>query len=293
MASTAPHGDGIRVWHQSITDLTRLVSYRDALTEHARTVCGPDVTVDVHGVAPGTYPEGAAPIRTTCYPWAHSLLSVQIVRNAILAEQQGYDAFACSCFLDPALREVRSAVDIPVVSVLESSLLNAPVVAGSVGLLGLGGAMAADMLALARGYGLSDRIAAMVPITPELTELDLENSALDLENSANHHAVLDRVRDAGRRALVSGAELLVPAEGMLNTLLVRLGVTEVDGVPVLDSYGLLLRQAEMYVRLWRGTGLRTSRHGRYARAPESLREHLTAVTAATLADGPATPGESP
>jgi allantoin racemase len=276
----------IRIWHQSITDLDRLPSYRDALTSHARHVAAGTFTVDVHGVDPGTYPDGVAPIRTTCYPWLHSLLSTQIVRNAIRAEQEGYDAVACSCFLDPALREARAAVDIPVVSVLETSLTCSSVVAGSVGLLGLGGAMAADMRTLAAGYGLDGRIAAMVPIDPELTELELEDPG-------RRGTVLERVRRAGQAACAAGAELLVPAEGMLNTLLVRLGVTELDGVPVLDAYGLLLRQAEMYVRLWRGTGLRTSRAGRYARAPEALRRHVTAATARAFAAGyPAVPSTS-
>ncbi|MFI5612739.1 aspartate/glutamate racemase family protein [Amycolatopsis sp. NPDC051903] len=262
----------IRIWHQSITELERLPSYAEALREHAAAVCGPDVTVDVHGVAPGTYPEGVAPIRTTCYPWAHQLLCDQIVLAAIEAERAGYDAVACSCFLDPALREARSVVDIPVVSALETSLTESSVVAGPVGMLGLGGAMAADMLVLARGYGLADRIAAMVPVTPELTEHELDDPA-------NHATVVERVRRAGRTAIAAGAELLIPGEGMLNTLLARRGVTEIDGVPVLDAFGLVVHHAEMFVRLRRATELRTSRQGRYAKPPDSLRRHLTAATA--------------
>ncbi|HEY6492713.1 MAG TPA: aspartate/glutamate racemase family protein [Trebonia sp.] len=266
----------MRIWHQSITDLTRLPGYRTALAEHAAAVCEPSVAVDLHGVEPGTYPPGLAPIETTCYPWLSSLLTIQVVQNIIGAERAGYDAVIISCFLDPGLREARSAVDIPVVSALESALLAAPVVAGSVGLVGLGGAMAADMKRLADGYGLGGRIAAIVPVTPGITELEIDSPD-------SREAVVERVDRAAREAVAAGAELIVPAEGVLNAILVRAGVTELAGVPVLDSFGLLLSQAVSYAGLWRRTGLRTSRRGLYARAPEAARTHITAVTARAVA----------
>lgn len=262
----------IRIWHQSVTDLTRLTRYRDALHRHARVACRDDVRVDVHGVAPNTYPEGVPPIETTCYPWMSSLLSTQIVHNAIRAEQEDYNAVAISCFLDPGLREARASVDIPVVSILETSLLATRAVAGSVGLVGLGGAMASDMLRLADNYGLTERIAAVVPVTPPITELELD----DLSSSSE---VVDRVTRAARATVKAGAELIVPAEGVLNTVLVGLGVTEIDNVPVLDAYGLLLNQAVMFADLWLRTGLRTSRSGVYAKPPDFLRRHVTAATA--------------
>lgn len=34
----------MRIWHQSITDLTRLPGYRTALAEHVSTVCEPSVS---------------------------------------------------------------------------------------------------------------------------------------------------------------------------------------------------------------------------------------------------------
>lgn len=266
----------MRIWHQSITDLTRLPGYRTALAEHVSTVCEPSVTVDLHGVEPGTYPEGMAPIETTCYPWLSSLLTVQVVQNIVRAEREGYDAVTISCFLDPGLREARSAVDIPVVSALESALLAAPVVAGSVGLVGLGGAMAADMKRLADGYGLGSRIAAIVPVTPAITELEIDSPG-------GRESAVERVDRAARTAVTAGAELIVPAEGVLNAILVRAGVTELAGVPVLDSFGLLLTHAVAYAGLWRRTGLRTSRRGLYARGPDDARQHITEVTARALA----------
>ena len=40
----------IRIWHQSMTDLTKLPQYAKTLQEHAQTVCAKDTVVDIHGV---------------------------------------------------------------------------------------------------------------------------------------------------------------------------------------------------------------------------------------------------
>ena len=106
----------IRIWHQSMTDLTKLPQYAKTLKEHAQTVCAKDTVVDIHGVMPGTYPPSIPPIEAIVNPWVDKMISAQIVHNAVMAERQGYDAVAISCFFDPGLREARSLVNIPVVS---------------------------------------------------------------------------------------------------------------------------------------------------------------------------------
>src|SRR3546814_18733642 len=47
----------------------------------------------------------------------------QIIDYAIHAERDGFDAFVVGSFSEPMLREMRSAVDIPVIGILESSML--------------------------------------------------------------------------------------------------------------------------------------------------------------------------
>ena len=53
----------IRIWHQSITDLTLLPEYAGLLEEHAKKICGQDTTVG----EPGTYPEEVGLIVNTHY----------------------------------------------------------------------------------------------------------------------------------------------------------------------------------------------------------------------------------
>jgi allantoin racemase len=271
---------GVRIWQQSITDLDQLPEYRGTLAGHARTVCAADTEVDVHGVRPGSYPDGLTPIEAIAFPWCHRLLSLQIVQGAMEADRQGYDAVAVSCFFDPGLVEARSVVDIPVVSMCETAFLVASSIGRRYGLIGLDEAHAEFLHGLAREYGVSERIAAIVPLRPAVTEADLD---------AVHGGGGDlgeRVGRAAEVAVARGADVLIPAEGVLNTALMRQGLRAIGGVPVLDAYGALLAYAEMLVRLRRTTGLSVSRAGAYARPDDATAAHIAAWSTANLRGAP-------
>lgn len=271
----------IRIWHQSFTDVERLPSYVAMLEQHARRVCGPDVELVVHGVRPGTYPDGMNPIQATGYPWSNHVLSTQIAHNAARAEAEGYDAVVVSCFFDPGLREARSLVDIPVVSMAETSLLLGTSVGGRFGLIGLQDEQSFALHDLATTYGASSRVVATVPVEPAITESEIE----EMFNGGGD--LLDRVTRAARIAIDRGADLIIPAEGMLNTSLVRRGITAIDDVPVLDSYGLGLVYAEALVRLQQTVGLTISHAGHYGRPTDAHAAHFAAVTSAALTEDPA------
>ncbi|HEV7964797.1 MAG TPA: aspartate/glutamate racemase family protein [Actinoplanes sp.] len=263
---------GLRIWQQSITDLEQLPQYRRTLAAHGRTVCAPDTEVEVHGVRPGTYPDGLTPIEAIAFPWCHRLLSLQIVQGAMEAERQGFDAVAVSCFFDPGLVEARSVVDIPVVSMCETAFQVASAVGRRYGLIGLDSAHAEFLHGLAREYGVSERIAAIVPLHPAVTEADLD---------AVHGGggdLAERVASAAEAVAARGADVIIPAEGVLNTALMRQGLRAIGGVPVLDAYGALLAHAEMLVRLRRTTGLATSRVGAYAKSDAAVRDHIAALS---------------
>lgn len=110
-------------------------------------------------------------------------------------------------------------------------------------------------------YGFRDRLAGIDQLRPPLTALDLDQG---FSGSAE---LMERLRENARRLIARGADVLIPAEGVLNTLMVRNELTEVAGVPVLDSYGVVLAMAEMLVNLRARTGLRVSRAGTYLRPP--------------------------
>ena len=110
----------MRIWHQSFTDLTVMPLYRKTLTDHAATVMGTDAAVSVHGLRPGTYSAGCAPIDAIKHRYVASVLELQICDAALVAARDGFDAVAIGCFFDPGLRAARSLVDIPVLGLVGS-----------------------------------------------------------------------------------------------------------------------------------------------------------------------------
>ena len=267
---------GIRLWHQSITDLERLPGYASMLAEHAAAVCDAGTVVDLHGVLPGTYPPGVAPIEMGRYPWATALRVLQIAENALKAEKQGYDAVAISCFIDPALEQARALVDIPVVGALETALLVASTVGRSFGLIALDAHMAQTLRQLVARYGFSERVRVVAALEPALTEHELDHA---FKGSSDF---VDRFTAQARTLIAQGVDVIIPAEGVLNTALVRNDVHKIDGIPVLDSYGAVLSYAEMLVRMQRRCKLSTGRGHAYRRAPDAVVDHLREITISAL-----------
>lgn len=254
----------MRIWHQSYTDLTRLPGYANMLAEHARAVCSPGTTVDLHGLRPDTYPQGVPPVAMVGYRYATRLADLQVIDNIITAEREGYDAVAISCFLDPGLEEARSMVDIPVVSSSETALLIASTVARSFGFLTLDENMAAYLRHLVVHYGFAERVNVVAALDPPIDEFELDRA---FEGSPEF---VERFSAQAKELIADGADIIIPAEGVLNVALVRNNVKTVAGAPVLDSYGSLLTLAEAMVRLRRTSGLTVSRVGQFAKPPAEI-----------------------
>lgn len=261
-----------RIWHQSITDLTKLPGYSKMLSEHAKVVCDEGTTVDIHGVLPGTYPPGVAPIELATYPWSGTLRELQIVENIMQAEREGYDAVAISCFVDPGLERGRSLVDIPVVSSLETALQVSSSIGRAFGVIALSPTQAETQRRLIKEYGFTDRVRLLVELDPPLTELTLDKAYTEPQE------FVENFKRQARKMIASGVDVIIPAEGVLNTVLVRAGIDRVDDVPVLDVYGAVLSYAEMLVRMRRRCGLITGRGHAYRKPPQSVITHLREIT---------------
>lgn len=268
----------MRIWIQSFADLTQLPGYAAMLSERAAAVCAPTTQTVVHGVAPGTFPRDIPPVHMHHYHWANHLITIQVVENAMRAEREGYDAFALSCFLDPGVDLARSVVSIPVVSSLATSLTLAGTVGRAFGLITLDRETAESQAKLVRAAGFGDRMLAMEALDPPVTEHDLDGAFTGSSD------LVERFRAHAERLIAAGADVIIPAEGLLNTIMVRHGVQTIANCPVIDSYAGLLGFAEMLATQRRRSGLSVGRRGAYARPPAALIEHLRATCRQVLAE---------
>lgn len=114
----------IRIWHQSFTVLSDLGAYDDALRAHFRKVARPGTEIHLHGMLPGKY-RNHYPGDDIKYSALQYLHGLQFMAAGINAQHQGFDAYAISTLPEPALKETRSLLDIPVVGYGESAMLTA------------------------------------------------------------------------------------------------------------------------------------------------------------------------
>lgn len=269
---------GLRLWHQSLTDLGMLDAYRRGLTDHLAEVVTDDVVVDLHGMSSGTY--------TSRYPgsrihqvYLQSLHKEQFVSAALTAESAGYDGMIIATIPDLALEECRSLVDIPVVGFGEASFKVASMLGSVIGVVTFDVEHLEPQLRRnAERYGVG-------PLLGPMAEADASFDHI-VEGLAGGDAdrVVSAVTEAGRELIARGAQVIVPGPGPMNLLMARQGLTRIDDVPVIDSLRASAEMCAMLARM-RRAGVYPHRSGFYWGRPERAQ-----LAAAREVYGLSTPG---
>ena len=263
--------EGLKIWHQSLTDLSAVPGYRQSLTAIAAYVGQPGTRVEIHGVVPGTFPAGTAPVIALRSRWIEQLLATQLIKNALTAEAEGYDAVSVSCFFDPGLEEARELVGIPVVSACETSLTVALGMGRHAVLTALDAHQAVALRRVVKRLGLQDLVTAVVPLSPYITDLEIEAGVPIDDLVRRHELALATVE-------ISGPTVLIPAEGVLNAALSAAGIHSIAGLPVIDSFASVVAHAEMLSRLGATTGI-----GLHTGAShDDVRKHIETIAAVVL-----------
>lgn len=246
----------LRIWHQSMTVLGDFPTYEAALQKHLRRVVDDDTEVVLHGVRPGTY-GSLPPVDALFYPLAfHTLLS-QVIDHAAQAQADGFDAIALASYTEPFLRQLRAAVDIPVASMGESTLLVACSVARRSAIVTVSPEIGWMAEGIVRDHQLEPRLAGVYSLQPAMNEHALVAA---FEEPEEFRSAFDA---AAHAAIADHADVIIPGEGVLNELLFSLGVRELEGVSVMDSVAVTVLHAEMLAKLQRRTGLHAGRRWEY------------------------------
>jgi len=249
----------IRIWHQSFTVLSDLGPYDDALKAHFDKVARPETTIDLHGMRPGTYRTNypGDDIKFSSLQYLHGL---QFLTAAVAAERSGADAYAISTLPEPALREARGLVDIPVVGYGEAAMLLACTLGRTFGVLVFIPELAQTVADNAARHGLGERFTGARHVGFGFADV---LAAFD-----DPAPLIERFQVAARGLIEQGAEVIIPGEAPLNVMLAREGVAEIDGVPVVDSLAAWVKQAETLVDLRRLCGIRPCRKGYFTGLPD-------------------------
>jgi Asp/Glu/hydantoin racemase len=248
----------MRIWHQSFTVLGQLPAYAARLQEHFRKVARPDTEVMMHGMHAGTY--------RTNYPgtdikhnYMQYLHGQQFVLGGIAAEEAGFDAYAIMSIPEPALRETRSIIDIPVVGYGESAMLVARMLGERMGALIFIEGMAPVIEENAARIGLASKFGGARFVGFTFDDV--------LKAYEEPESLIERFHEAARAMIKEGVDVIIPGEAPLCALLMKHGVTRIDEVPIVDALGATVKMAESMVDLKRSSGLAPARRGYYTDKP--------------------------
>src|SRR3984957_13545484 len=202
-------GMSIKIWHQSMTELAEHPDYAATLERHASAVLDPSIEIVAHGLRPGTH-AGVPPGRTLYSPYAYHVLLRQVIENFVAAEEEGYDAVVIGSYSEPFLRDSRSAVNIPIVSMAESTLLTACSVATYSVLVTMSPQIAWMISQIVERHKLTQRVVVVNYLEPEMDEIAL-SAAID-----DPTAFIEMFSDAARRGIERFGDVIIPAEGIMN-----------------------------------------------------------------------------
>ena len=244
----------MRLLWQSFVDATQNAAYFERLHTHLNELAAPGTSVELKGLRPPDRDFG----RLTEFRCA-----IQVIENALAAEQDGYDGFVLGHFQDAGLYEARSAVRIPVVGTGEATLHFASQLGRRIGLVSIDPIFEVFHLEQAERYGLGLRVAGITGLgaVPE-------DFAAAFAGDAAAYKRMKAAFEASALPLVArGADVVVPAGVLPGLLMSRERGFTIGHAPVVDCAAVALKSAEMWVALHKATSLEPSRGPSFALAP--------------------------
>jgi Asp/Glu/hydantoin racemase len=186
------------------------------------------------------------------------------IKNAILAERDGADAFVIGHFQEPGLYEARSAVSIPVIGVGEATLLWASHLGRRIGLISLDDVFEVIHYEQMDRYGLGDRLLGVNAINMGVADFAPAFNG----DKDSYDAMISKFRVQAQILVDRGADVIVPAGGLFSLLTAEEKSFKVGIAPVIPCTPIALGWAELAARLHRSVDLQASRGPSFAKASE-------------------------
>jgi len=215
---------------------------------------------------------GMGPIDVAFYRYLDHLASIMVYFAPANAEQEGFDAVGINCFEDPMLWQVRQALNIPVIGIGESSMLFATLMGYKFGIVHISPYNIPETEEHLVKYGLKDRCVGMRPIA-DWADTGAQDGLTD------SNLTIEAFITTARELIAAGAEVIIPGCSLMSPT-VRLapgaekkypnGLTEIDGVAIVDVLGQAIKLAETLVALNKGGSAWISRKLLFAQPSEHV-----------------------
>jgi allantoin racemase len=218
--------------------------YNKALRRILGSVKDPDTEIEVHGI---TRIGGIA----DQFHYLDYLESGEVMTNVEVAMRGGFDAFLIGNIGDPGLHAAREIANIPVLGLCETSVHLACLMGRNFSLVTINEKFTPRILDNVARYGLSGRLAAVNRMKVDRI-LHLDSGFSDPKARKE---ILRQFLNAANANVEAGAEVVIPAGGVVMALLADAGLHEASRhTPILNGITALVKTAEAVVKLNRIMG---------------------------------------
>jgi len=226
-----------RIWAQGATDQIAHHNYLAHLLPHMKACTDPDFEVEFKTMTPSV---------TSVHALSEFRVSRAVIRGAIEAEREGYDAFFMNHFQDVGLYDARAAVKIPVLGLGEATLLHACMIGRKLGLIAINPAFIPTHNDQIYRYGLQQRTAGI-----RAMEANISDYMEAFASPAKKSELRTSFEREARRLIDGGADVIVPTGGLPMMLFGNEPDANVDGAPIVNGVTVVIKAAEMAVKLKR------------------------------------------
>lgn len=229
----------MKIWYQSMSRTAAWGLYHTILAKLIEDTKAPGVTVELHGI---TKVGGVA----DQYRYLEYLETGEVMENVQTAVRQGFDAFLIGNIADPGLRECREIANIPVLGLCETSMLLSCQMGANFSLVTLNEKFTPRIVENAYRAGLQSRICSVERMATER----ILSLAEAFESERAKAQMIDQFLATAKVAVDKGAEVIIPAGGVMMALLAHEGIHDAGrGTPILNGITALLTMGDAIARL--------------------------------------------
>lgn len=259
------------VWHSmtSLEESELRTGYSTALDRRLETVSRPTTEFEMMGTKVG---------QGNIYRSFQTFTKRDALTNLLaLVDRDDVDAVAMGNANDPVVSEAREILDIPIVGLLEASLLLSHMVGEEVAIVAESDKVAAKLRNNFAAYGLTERVTGIYGLEGLGIEHIHTAYGDDEEAARKRDEFVDEFVRNVELAKLDGAEAVIPGGNILAVLLHEAGVDELRDVPVIDKTATLVKVAETMVDLYESGAVKTSRKNTYRPPPPDELDELLAA----------------
>lgn len=179
---------------------------------------------------------------------------MELFKCVLNAEKEGFDGLIVSCFLDPALYEVRQLLNIPVTGLGESSMRLASQMGAKFAIITKDPYYEPVLEEHILKYGMESKVIKRNPVralTLPKKEIAAAEEKLFKGITDGAAPLIDNFKEVAKGCLDDGAEVLIMGCGLLSPVLMNTGLTEIDGAPLVEPQHAALKLNELLVDLYK------------------------------------------